>query len=93
MIIFALAVLFVLWKRVSRSPRLPDTISGAQRIVATTVHHVLVLMMLLMPITGYLFSASAGQAIPMFGWFEVPVLLKVSESVRDTLIAIHFYWP
>jgi cytochrome b561 len=89
--VLAAAIFFLLWQRVSRPPALPASIPRAQQLAAAAVHHLLFLMMLLLPVTGYLISTSAGQGIPVYGWFEVPVLVKVSEATRDLVIAIHYY--
>lgn len=91
MIVLALALLFVVWKQFSRSPRLPASISSAQRLAATAAHHLLFLMMILIPITGYLISTSAGMPIAIFDWFEIPALIPVGERLRDLAIDIHFY--
>jgi cytochrome b561 len=48
-------------------------------------------MMLALPVTGYLVSGSAGQAIPVYGWFEVPALARLEAGARDLVIAIHYY--
>ena len=90
-IVLGLALSFLLWKRLSPSPALPASVPAWQRKSATAVHHILVLAMVLMPVTGYLVSTSAGQPIPMFGGFELPVLLRVGESTRDLLIQVHYY--
>ena len=89
--VLAAAIFFLLWQRVSRPPALPASIPRAQQLAAAAVHHLLFLMMLLLPVTGYLISTSAGQGIPVYGWFEVPVLVQVSEATRDLVIAIHYY--
>jgi cytochrome b561 len=89
--VLAAAVCFLLWNRVSPPPALPRSIPRAQQLAAAGVHHLLFLMMLLLPVTGYLISTSAGQGIPVYGWFEVPALLAVSEATRDLVIAIHYY--
>lgn len=89
--VLGLAVCYLVWKRVSRSPALPVTIPRGQLLAAAVVHHVLVVMMFLLPITGYLVSTSAGQAVPVYDWFEVPVLVRVDESLRDAVIAVHYY--
>ncbi len=89
--VLAAAIFYLLWQRVSRSPALPASIPRAQQLAAAAVHHLLFLMMLLLPVTGYLISSSAGQGIPVYGWFEVPALVQVSEATRDLVIAIHYY--
>jgi len=85
------AALFLVWKRISPSPALPLTVPRGQQVAAALVHHVLILMMLLLPVTGYLISTSAGQGVPVYGWFEVPALWKVGDATRDLVIAIHYY--
>lgn len=89
--VLLLAVLFVGWKRFSPSPAHPFGLPRLQQIAAVTVHHLLVVMMFLLPITGYLISTSAGKAIDVFGLFEVPALFRVERNVRDLAIAIHYY--
>ncbi|HMM75815.1 MAG TPA: cytochrome b [Gammaproteobacteria bacterium] len=89
--VLGLAIVMLLWQRVSRPPALPASIPRAQRIAAHAVHHLLFLMMLLLPVTGYLISTSAGQGIPVYDLFEVPALLRVDEETRDLVIAIHYY--
>lgn len=89
--VLTLAVALILWKRVSPSPQLPGSISGFQRRAASAMHHLLLTLMVLIPITGYLVSTSAGKTIPFFGWFEVPALIPVSTWLRDLAIKLHFY--
>jgi len=89
--VLGLAVVMLLWQRVSRPPALPASIPRAQQLAAHAVHYLLFGMMLLLPVTGYLISTSAGQAIPVYGLFEVPVLVQVDEETRDLVIAIHYY--
>jgi cytochrome b561 len=81
------------WKRISPSPALPLTVPRTQQLAAALVHLLLILMMLLLPVTGYLISTSAGQGIPVYGWFEVPALWKVGETTLDLVIAIHTIAP
>jgi len=89
--VLGLAVCMLVWQRVSRPPPLPGSISRVQQAAAHAVHRLLFLMMLLLPVTGYLISTSAGQAIPVYGLFEVPVLVQVGEQTRDLIIAVHYY--
>jgi len=89
--VLGLAVAMLLWQRVSKPPALPSSIPRGQQIAAHAVHHTLFLMMLLLPVTGYLISTSAGQGIPVYGLFEVPALVRVSDETRDIAIAVHYY--
>lgn len=41
--------------------------------------------------TGFLVSTSAGKSIEVFNWFEMPVLIDVSDDWRELLIDLHYY--
>lgn len=62
-----------------------------ERITARAVHAAFLLLMVLIPCTGYLISTSAGDGISMFGLFDVPALVASDERVRDLAIALHYY--
>jgi len=91
LVVLALAAVFVIWKALSPSPAYPASIPRAQQMAATGVHHFLVLLMFLIPLTGYVISTSAGKAIDVFGWFQIPALFAIDTTVRDIAIQIHFY--
>lgn len=91
MIALALGVAKVAWMSYSPGPELPEGLFGWQRGAARAMHHVLLAMMVLIPITGYVISTSAGQPVSVFGWVDVPALLPRSERLRDLAIDLH-YW-
>jgi len=62
-----------------------------ERAAARTVHGVFVLLMVLIPCTGYLISTSAGDGISMFGLFDVPAVIARDDRLRDVAIAVHYY--
>ena len=79
------------WRIVDRSPSFGAEVKAYERAGATTMHWLLNVLMVLLPITGYLVSTSEGAGIDIFGLFEVPALFEASESTRDLAIEIHFY--
>ncbi len=91
MLAFTLGVLTLVWRRVSPSPPLHDTLKRWERIAATAMHHTLFLLVFLIPVTGFLVSTSEGKAVEFFDLFEVPALVVVGEGLRDLAIKIHFY--
>lgn len=62
-----------------------------ERIVARGVHAAFLVLMVMIPCTGYLISTSAGDGISMFGLFDVPALAARDERVRDLAIELHYY--
>lgn len=56
---------------------------------AKASHWLLYLLLLAMPISGYLMSAGRGRAIPYFGLFEVPLLTPATEAIWRIGATIH----
>ena len=51
----------------------------------------LFILMLLMPVSGYLISTSSGDGVDVFGIVTVPALIKTGDQARDLAIDLH-YW-
>lgn len=90
-LVLELAILKILWSLYSRPPPFSPTIKPWERISARIMHGVLYLMMLLIPVTGYIISTSAGDPVSFFGWYEVPPLFPKDEAVRNLAIELHYY--
>ena len=90
MIGLPLALAFVLWALVKRGPPLPE-MPRWQRAAAHATHGLLFLLMLALPVTGYLISTSAGDGVGVFGLFEVPALVDGGERLRDLAVDLHYY--
>ncbi len=91
MLVLAIAMVKIAWVVYEGKPGFPDTIQPWERAAATAVHHLFFLLMLLIPITGYVISTSAGDGISVFGMLEVPAVLPVSETLREVAIELHFW--
>lgn len=91
MLVLLLAVIKILWTLFSMRPDLPGSLKPWERYAAHSAHITLFVMMLLIPISGYVISTSADATIPFFYWFDIPSLFRVSEQARDLAIAIHYY--
>ena len=91
MVVLAVALLKLGWMIYSPTPQLADSLSRWQRIAAKFIHHLLLAMMFLIPLTGYLISTSAGGTISMFGWFDLPALIAVDDQSRQLAVEYHFY--
>ncbi len=91
MLVFVLGALTLVWRTVSPSPPLHDSLKRWEKIAATAMHHTLFVLVFLFPVTGFLVSTSEGQAVTFFAWFDVPALVVVGAGLRDLAISIHFY--
>ena len=86
-------MLLLAFVRLAWSPRhkiaLPDVIQGWERTLATAVKHLLYLMILLVPLSGFLMSHAAGRTISMFGLFDIPALMEQNRELAGMLHEAH----
>tara|TARA_B100001123_G_scaffold188190_1_gene215090 strand:+ start:476 stop:919 length:444 start_codon:yes stop_codon:yes gene_type:complete len=91
LMVLGLVVVLFFWKIISPSPNLVASIPLVQRFAARGMHHLLMLVMTVISISGYLISTAAGKPVSFFGLFDVPALFVAHDAVRDCAIMIHFY--
>lgn len=91
MLVLALGALTLGWRMVSPSPAPLPSLKPWERLSAVLMHHALFLMVLAIPVTGYLISTSAGKSIDVYGWFEIPAVMDVDNDLRDVAIELHYY--
>lgn len=90
-VVLVLAALKFGWRIAGRSPGFGPEVKPHERAAATAMHWLLNGMVVLLPATGYLISTSEGAGIDLFGLFEIPALVTVSDGLRDLAIETHFY--
>ncbi|MFZ0256956.1 MAG: cytochrome b [Gammaproteobacteria bacterium] len=91
MIALALSFLSILWRIYRGAPAPVATLKPWERVAAKTAHTFLYVMMLAIPVSGYLVSTSEGAAVSVFGWFAVPPVVKVDEGLREVAVGVHYY--
>ena len=65
--VFVLILLRVYWRVTHKSPALPASIIGWQRTAANASHHLLYLLMVLMPLAGLIMATYSKYGIKWFG--------------------------
>ena len=75
--ILVLTVGRILWRLSHRPPALPDKVAGLQAKAGLTVHMLFYVLMIVMPLTGWLMIGANGKAAPVdfFGVFTVDMAL------------------
>jgi cytochrome b561 len=91
MLALALAGAKILWAFLSPAPAFVDTIKPWERVAAKITYVVLYLMMVVIPVTGYAISTSAGSPVSFFGLFDIPAILPESDGIRDLVVELHYY--
>jgi cytochrome b561 len=78
----------LLWRLANPVPRLPDTLPPWQKALAHTTHYLLYLLLIAMPIVGYLTVNAAGHPVPFFT-VELPAVIAKSAALKDILAPMH----
>ena len=83
--VLALALLRLAWRLVSAPPRLPASMSRAERLAAAGTHRLLYALLILAPLAGWMHASAAGLSVNWFGLWLVPDLVP-----KDALWAARF---
>jgi cytochrome b561 len=89
--ILALALVRLAWRLANPTPRLPVALLRPERILARTSHAALYLLILLVPVTGFIRVQKAPDMSPilLFGRWPLPALLAPGPAAADFCSALH----
>ncbi len=88
-LLFLLTVVRVIWLKVSPPPPLPGGLAGWERMLTLVVKSLMYLLLLGIPVAGYLIAATAGKPVPFYGLFEIPPLVGESEALHEVFEELH----
>jgi cytochrome b561 len=86
--IFLLMAYRLYWRKTHPVPKLPDTLSPTQKQLALATHWTLYMLLLTMPVIGYMLISSFGKPVPFFQW-ELPPIIGESEHMQYALQRLH----
>ena len=87
--VFVLVWLRLAWRVTHRPPALPDTLSPLMRLAAHAGHAGLYVLMVAIPLTGWLMSSAKGFQTVWFGVLPIPDLLGRDRELGDLLQQVH----
>lgn len=87
--VFALVVVRSVWRLTHPVPPLPASIPAWQQKAAHALHGLLYLLMLAIPLSGWLMSSAKGFQTVYLGLLPIPDLLAKDEALAETLAALH----
>lgn len=89
--IIFLVIVRIFWRYTHPAPALPETMSPLMKTAAHLGHIGLYFMLLALPITGCLFSWSAGHPAPVLYLFEIPRLVQDNPALLAIVKPLHIY--
>ncbi len=87
--LLALLLLRLAWRLSNPSPELPATMPRWQRLGAKISHWALYLVLLWIPITGWLAHSASGIPLKWFNWFKVPRLVAKDTELKQLAEQLH----
>jgi cytochrome b561 len=87
--VFLLVLLRLGWRITHVPPALPASTPGWQVKAAAAGHHLLYLLMVAAPLSGWLMSSAKGFQTVWFGVLPLPDLLAKDEALGETLLQAH----
>jgi len=87
--VLALVLLRLGWRYLNRLPHLPGSMPPWERRAALLTHRMLYALLLLAPISGWLYASAAGLSVTWFGWFRIPDLLAKNTQIAPYFKELH----
>ena len=87
--VLLLAGLRLAWRAGHRPPPLVAGMPRWQEIAAHATHHLLYLLLLLIPISGWLMSSALGVPVVWFGVLPLPDLVGKDKELGEVLKLVH----
>jgi len=89
--VLALTVLRLLWLWRAKAPALPASVGPWERRLAPWSHTMLLVLLLVMPISGWLMSSAGGNSVVWFGVLPLPDLVDRDPLLAKMLRTLH-HW-
>lgn len=86
-----LIVLRLVWIGISPAPQLPAVFAPKERAMVKALQGLLYLLMIVLPVSGYLMSNAGGHPIHVFGLFEMPAIVGESKALGGFAHEVHEY--
>jgi cytochrome b561 len=91
-LIFVLLVLRLANRLIVGAPAPEPTLKRWERAVSSAVHGLLYVLLLALPVVGYVANSAygaAGTPTPFFGLFELPPIVAPNEALAERLFTLH----
>jgi cytochrome b561 len=91
MLILALVALRILWRLANPTPALPADTAVWERRAARIGHVLLYLLMIALPVTGWVVNSAANIPFRIFWLIPLPAIVEPAEATADLAALAHFW--
>jgi len=88
-LILVLMILRLINRVVAGAPAPEPSLEPWHRVLSSAVHGLLYVLLVAMPIVGWIANSAYGAPTPFFGLFALPKLVADNEALAKTLFALH----
>lgn len=89
LVVLTLAILMIIWEMFNQKPAYPVTMPKWQQILAKAVQHSLLLLVVLMPLSGWIMATAAGKPPEFFGTQLPMPFIPLNHGVKEFFEEIH----
>lgn len=89
MLVLALVLIRLGWRAGSRTPPMPPGLPRWEAPLARLTHVALYLLMLLMPVSGWLLNSASGIPFKIFWTIPLPAITPVSAGLEHAFALLH----
>ncbi|OOZ41946.1 hypothetical protein BOW53_01900 [Solemya pervernicosa gill symbiont] len=88
-VILLLLIARIIWLKISPAPPLPVNFSRGESALINALQGLLYLLLILLPVSGYLMSTAAGYPINLFDLYELPQLIGKNKEIANAAKQAH----
>lgn len=86
-----LIIVRLTWLRISPPPALPAVFTENETRLVKLVKVALYLLMIIIPVSGYLMSVADGHPVSLFGLFDLPSILGKNKEAHELFENMHSF--
>lgn len=87
--LFLIVLVRLGWRLTHPAPPLPDSVLPLLRLASAATHAALYVLMIAVPVSGWLMSSAKGFQTVWFGVLPLPDLLAKDKALGDALVTVH----
>src|SRR4029453_10797045 len=87
--VFLVAAARLVWRMRMPPPPFPDTMPPRQAQAGRTVHALLYVLMLAIPISGWIYSSATGVSVSYLNLVPLPNLVSKDKALASGLLGVH----